>query len=144
VPALKSWKRADGNLSFITNEILKLDTAKQYLAAVANVRALDRISRELYTNIAYKYKTNNTLKLIIIAICASPTWWDQKLEKIKKYSVLKFGNKLSCFTNNERAEIIVINCEEFERRVLIASYGHHHITMIPFNKAYRSKKKWVA
>jgi hypothetical protein len=46
VPALKSWKRADGNVSFIKNELIKLDTAKQYLEAVANVRTPDQISRE--------------------------------------------------------------------------------------------------
>jgi hypothetical protein len=45
VPALMSRKCADGNVSFITNELIKLDTAKQYLAAVANVRTLDQISR---------------------------------------------------------------------------------------------------
>jgi hypothetical protein len=43
VPALKSWKRADGNASFITNELIKLDTANQYLAAVTSVRTLDQI-----------------------------------------------------------------------------------------------------
>jgi hypothetical protein len=53
VPALKSWKRADGDVSFITNELIKLDTANQYLAAVANVRILNQISRELHTNIDY-------------------------------------------------------------------------------------------
>jgi hypothetical protein len=143
VPALKSWKRADGNVSFITNEIIKLDTAKQYLAAVSNVRTFDHISRELQTNIDYKDETKNTLKLLIITISASPTWWDQKLEKIKKYSVLKLGNELSRSTNNEQAERIVINREEFERRVHIASYSHHHIIMIHFNKADRSKKKWL-
>jgi hypothetical protein len=45
VPALKSWKRADGNVFFITNELIKLDSAKQYLAAIANVRTLGHISR---------------------------------------------------------------------------------------------------
>jgi hypothetical protein len=133
-------ERADGDVSFLTNELIKLDSAKQYLAAVANVRTLDQISRELHTNIDYKDKTKNTLKLLIITICASPTWWDHKLEKIKNYSVLKLGNKLSRSTNNEQAERIVINREEFERRFLFVSYGHHHITMIPFNKADRFKK----
>jgi hypothetical protein len=101
VPALKSWKRTDGNVSFITNELIKLVSAKQYLAAVANVRTLYQISRELHTNIDYKEKTKNTLKLIIITSCASRKWWDRKLEEIKNYSVLKLGNELSRGTNNE-------------------------------------------
>jgi hypothetical protein len=54
VAALKSWKRTDVNISFITNELIKLDIAKHYIAAVANVRALDQISRELHININYK------------------------------------------------------------------------------------------
>jgi hypothetical protein len=127
VHAIKSWKRTDGNVSFITNTLIKLDSAKQYLAAVANARTLDQISRELHTHIDYKYKAKNTLKLLIITIRASPTWWDRKLEKIKNYSVLKLVNELSHSTNKEQAERIVINREEFEQRVLIASYGHHHI-----------------
>jgi hypothetical protein len=45
VPALKSWKRADINVSFITNKIIKLDTAEKYLTPVSNVRTLDQISR---------------------------------------------------------------------------------------------------
>jgi hypothetical protein len=104
------------------------------------VRTLDQMCRELHTNVYYKDKTKNTLKLLIITICASQTWWDRKLEKIKNYSVLKIGNELSRGTNNEKAEIIVINHEEFDRRVLIAAFGHHHITMIHFNKVDRSKK----
>jgi hypothetical protein len=28
VPALKSWKHADGNLSFIMNELIQLDSTK--------------------------------------------------------------------------------------------------------------------
>jgi hypothetical protein len=140
VPALKSWKCADGNLSFITNALIKLDTSKQYLAAVANVRALDQISREVNTNIDYKDKTKHTLKLLIIAIRASPTWRDEKWEKIKKYTVLKLGNELSRSTNNEQAERMVINRDKFERRVLIPFYAHHQITMIPFNKSDRSQK----
>jgi hypothetical protein len=74
VPALKSWKRADGNVSFITNELIKPDTSKQYLAAVENIRALDQISRELHTNIYYKDKTKHTLKLLIMTIHAAH--WD--------------------------------------------------------------------
>jgi hypothetical protein len=140
VPALKSWKFADGNVSFMTNELIKLDTAKQYLAAVAKVRAIDQISRELHTNIDYKDKTKHNLKLLIMAIYAGTTWWDEKLEKFKKYYVLKLGNELSIPNNNEQAEIIVINREEFERRGLIAYFVHHIITTIHFNKTYRSKK----
>jgi hypothetical protein len=102
VPALKIWRRANGNVSFITNELITLDSAKQYIAAVANVRTLDHISRELHTNIDYKEKTKNTLILLIITIRASPIWWDRKLEKIKNYSVLKLGNELSRSTNNEQ------------------------------------------
>jgi hypothetical protein len=67
-------------------------------------------------------------------------WWDRKFEKIKNYSVLKLGNELSRGTNNEQAERIVINRDEFDRRVLIAAFGHQHITMIPFIKVDRSKK----
>jgi hypothetical protein len=140
VPALKIWKRADGNESFIMNELIKLYSANQYLAAIANVRNLDQICRELQTNIDYKYKTKNTLKLLIITIRASPTWWDRKLEKIKNYSVLKLVNELSRGTNNSQAKIMVINHEEFDRRVLIAAFGHNHLTMIPFNKIDRYKK----
>jgi hypothetical protein len=73
VPALKSWRRDDGNVSFITNELLQFDSAKQYLAAVANVRTLDMISGELHTSIDYKDKTKNILKSFIIAIRANPT-----------------------------------------------------------------------
>jgi hypothetical protein len=32
VPALKSWRRADGNVSFIKNELIQFDSVKQYLA----------------------------------------------------------------------------------------------------------------
>jgi hypothetical protein len=84
LPALKCWKRADGNVSFITNELIKLDTSKQYLTAVFKVRAIYQISRELHTNIDYKRNTKHTLKQLIIEIRASPTRWDEKLEKIKK------------------------------------------------------------
>jgi hypothetical protein len=51
LPALKSWRRDDGNVSFITNELILFDSNKQYLAAVANVRILDQISGELHTGI---------------------------------------------------------------------------------------------
>jgi hypothetical protein len=83
VPALKSWRREDGNVSFITNELIQFDSSKQYLAAVANVRTLDVISGELHTIIDYEDKTKNILKSLIIAIRANPAWWDRKLEKIK-------------------------------------------------------------
>jgi hypothetical protein len=117
-----------------------LDTAKQYLVAVANVRDLYQISIELRTNINYKDKTRHTLKLLAITISASSTWWDDKLEKIKKYSVLKLGNELYRSTNKEQEEIIVINCEELEQRVIIELYVHHKITIIPFNKSDPSPK----
>jgi hypothetical protein len=44
LPALKTWSRDDGNVSFITNELSLFVSNKQYLAAVANVRILDQIS----------------------------------------------------------------------------------------------------
>jgi hypothetical protein len=91
-----------------------LDSAKQYLAAIANMRTLDHICRELHTNIDNKDEAKNIIKLLIITIRASPTWWDRKLEKIKNYSVPKPGNDLSRGTNNEQAERIVTNCEEFD------------------------------
>jgi hypothetical protein len=74
-----------------------------------------------------------------MAIRASPTWWDEKLEKIKKYSVLELDNELYRSTNNEQSERVVSNCDEFERRVFIAYFVHHSKTMIPFNKSDRSK-----
>jgi hypothetical protein len=120
VPALKSWRHDDGNVPFITNELIQYDSAKQYLAAVANVRTLDVISGELHTSIDYKDKTKNILKSLIITIRANPTWWDRKLEKIKNNSVCKMGNELSRGTNNEQAERIIINNDEFDRRVIIA------------------------
>jgi hypothetical protein len=101
---------------------------------------LDQISRELHTNIDYKDRTKNTIKLLIITTRASPTWWDFKLEKIKNYSICKLGNELSSGTNNEQAQRIIINLDEFDRRVLIASYGHRHITMIHFIKVDGSNK----
>jgi hypothetical protein len=42
------------------------------------------------------------------------------------------GNELSQGTNNEQAERIIFDNEEFDRQVIIESYGHHPITMIPF------------
>jgi uncharacterized protein (UPF0333 family) len=141
VPALKSWRREDGNVSFITNELLQFDSAKQYLAAVANARTLEVISGELYTSIDYKDKTKIILKSLNIAIRDNPTWWDRKLEKIKNYSVCKMGNELSWGANNEQSEIIIINNEEFYIRVIIANYVHHHIAMIPSIKVDHSKKK---
>jgi hypothetical protein len=49
--ALKTWRRDDGNVSFITNELILFDSNNQYLAAVANVRILDQISGEFHTGI---------------------------------------------------------------------------------------------
>jgi hypothetical protein len=100
LPALKTWSRDDGNVSFITNELSLFGSNKLYLAAVANVRILDQISGELHTGIDYKDKTKNILKSIIMEISADPTWWDAKSEKIKRYCICKIGNELSRSTNN--------------------------------------------
>jgi hypothetical protein len=51
LPAIKSWRRDGGNISFITNELILFDSNKQYLAAVANVRILEQISGEFHTGI---------------------------------------------------------------------------------------------
>jgi hypothetical protein len=51
------------------------------------------------------------------------------LEKVKKYSVLKLGNKLSRSNNNEQAERIVINRGELEIRGLVVYFVHHSITI---------------
>jgi hypothetical protein len=140
LPALKTWSRDDGNVSFITNELNLFGSNKLYRAAVANVRTLDQISGELHTGIDYKDKTKNILKSLIMAISADPTWWVAKSEKIKRYCICKIGNELSRSTNNEQAERIVINSDEFHRRATIAQYAHHGINMIPFTKVDRSKK----
>jgi hypothetical protein len=139
-PALKFWRRDDGNVSFITNELILFGSNKQYLAAVANVRILEHISGELHTGVDYKDKTKNILKSLIMVISADPTWWDAKSEKFKRYSVCKIGNELSRGINNEQAERIVINSDELHRRANIAQYAHHGIKMIPFTKVDRSKK----
>jgi hypothetical protein len=109
LPALKTWSREDGNVSFITNELSLFVSKNQYLAAVANVSIIDQISGELHTGIDYKDKTKNILKSLIMVISADPTWWDAKSEKIKRYCIYKIGNELSRSTNNEQAERIVIN-----------------------------------
>jgi hypothetical protein len=87
LPALKTWIRDDGNVSFITNELILFGSNKLYRAAVANVRTLDKISEELHTGIDYKDKTKNILKGLIMAISADPTWWVAKSEKIKRYCI---------------------------------------------------------
>jgi hypothetical protein len=87
LPALKTWSREDGNVSFITNELSLLCSNKKHLEAVANVRILDQISGELHTGIDYKDKTKNILKSLIMVISADPTWWDAKSEKIKRYCI---------------------------------------------------------
>jgi hypothetical protein len=140
LPAHKSWSRDDGNVSFITNDLILFDSNKQYLAAVSNVSILDQISGELHTGIYYKDKTKNILKSLIMVISGDPTWWDAKSEKIQRYSVCKMGNELSRGINNEQAERIVINSDEFHRRANIAQYAHHGIKMKPFTKVDRSKQ----
>jgi hypothetical protein len=75
-----------------------------------------------------------------MVISGGPTWLDAKSEKIQRYSICKMGNELSRGINNEQAEIIVINSDEFHRRATIAQYAHHGIKMIPFTKVDRSKK----
>jgi hypothetical protein len=94
----------------------------------------------LHTGIDYKDKTKNILKSLIMVISADLTWWDAKSEKIQRYSVCKIGNELSRGINNEQAERIVINSDEFHRRATIAQYAHHGIKMIPYTKVDRSKK----
>jgi hypothetical protein len=75
-----------------------------------------------------------------MVISGDPTWWDAKSEKIQRYSVCKMGNELSRGINNEQAERIVINSDEFHREATIEQYAHHGIKMIPFTKVDRSKK----
>jgi hypothetical protein len=95
LPALKSLRRDDGNVSFIANELILFDLNKQYLAAVANVRILKQISGELHMGIDYEDKKKNILKSLIMVISGDLTWWDANSEKIQRYSICKMGNELS-------------------------------------------------